>query len=232
MGTANISITSAYINMAEKTLYYVTVSGLPLSFEFQWPFHKSTSGADFHVLHGEMKLLDGTALHTLVAVHVSQVLLEKFPTLEAEHAQRVVINALRKEVETKQLEFLKASKRQPVPLSSRFTNFKTKDWQFMQPSDEQLALMLRDKVYWVEKAQQHHVWMADPCDALYVNRTTGQLMETARGLQTKELIALDGEYATATDALRGMSAEIEAREKHALEELQLKHAFEQTAVKK
>jgi hypothetical protein len=218
--------------MAESTLYYVTVSGLPLTFKFQWPFHKSTSGADFHVLHGEMKLVDGTGLHTLVAVHVSQVLLEKFPTLEADHAQSVVINALRKEVETKQLEFLKASKRQPVPLSSRFTNFKTKDWQFMQPREEELGLMLRDKVYWGESAQQHHVWVADPCDALYVNRTTGQLMDAARGLQSKGLIALDGEYATATDALRALSAEIEAREKHALEELQLKHAFEQTAVKK
>src|SRR4051794_7077354 len=194
VGTANILTTLAQIKMAESMLYYVTVSGLPLTFEFQWPFHKSTSGADFHVLHGEMKLLDGTGLHTLVAVHVSQVLLEKFPTLEAEHAQSVVINALRKEVETKQLEFLKASKRQPVPLSSRFLNFRTKDWQFMQPNDEQLALMLRDKVYWGAKAQQHHVWMADPCDALYVNRTTGQLMDAARGLQSKGLIALDGEY--------------------------------------
>jgi hypothetical protein len=67
--------------MAESMLYYVTVSGLPLSFEFEWPFHKSTSGADFHVLHGEMKLLDGTGLHTLVAVHVSQVLLEKLTTI-------------------------------------------------------------------------------------------------------------------------------------------------------
>ena len=57
-------------------------------------------------------------------------------------------------------------------------------------------------------------------------------MEAARGLLAKGLIAIDGDHATATDALRSMGAEIETREKHALEELQLKHAFEQTAVKK
>ena len=31
---------------------YVTAAGLPLSIELTWPFHQSTSGADFYVLHG------------------------------------------------------------------------------------------------------------------------------------------------------------------------------------
>src|SRR5207302_1340899 len=36
---------------------YVTLAGLPLSFELHWPFHKSTSGADFWVLHADIRLL-------------------------------------------------------------------------------------------------------------------------------------------------------------------------------
>lgn len=57
--------------MANDTLQYLTVSGLPLSFAFDWPFHKSVGGADFHVLHGDMRLEDGSGLHCLVSVHLS-----------------------------------------------------------------------------------------------------------------------------------------------------------------
>ena len=35
---------------------YVTLGGLPLAFgKFQWPFHRSTSGADTHIVHGEIQ---------------------------------------------------------------------------------------------------------------------------------------------------------------------------------
>jgi hypothetical protein len=220
------------INMANDVLTYVTVSGLPLSFTIEWPFHKSVSGADFQVLHGDMRLEDGSGLHCLWAVHLSAVMVGQFPSLEAQHTRDVVINALRKEVETKQLEFLKASKRQPVPLSSRFTNFKTKAWQFMQPTDDETALFLRDKIYWLGQSGIERVWIADPCDAVYVGRTTAQLIDIANTLAATGLVTIDGAHATATDALRGMSGEIEAREKKALEELQMKHAYEQAAAVK
>jgi len=39
---------------------------LPLTFQIEWPFHKSTFGADFWVLHGYIRLqIDG--LHASVA---------------------------------------------------------------------------------------------------------------------------------------------------------------------
>ena len=49
---------------------YVTLAGLPVAFgKFQWPFHRSTSGADTYIVHGEMHLADGGAhnLHAKVA---------------------------------------------------------------------------------------------------------------------------------------------------------------------
>src|ERR1700733_1686529 len=34
---------------------YVTLGGVPLAFgQFEWPFHTSTSGADTHIVHGEV----------------------------------------------------------------------------------------------------------------------------------------------------------------------------------
>ena len=41
---------------------YVTLGGLPLAFgKFQWPFHRSTSGSDTYIVHGEIKIEDGGA---------------------------------------------------------------------------------------------------------------------------------------------------------------------------
>src|SRR5215471_13481097 len=108
---------------------YLTRLGLPVSIELNWPFHPSTSGADFNVLHGDMKLeaevKDGTPLHALLSVHLSQTVKEALPSLERDLCESLIINSLRKEVDVKQLEFLKTSKRQPVSVSSRFFNFMT-----------------------------------------------------------------------------------------------------------
>ena len=39
---------------------YVTLAGLPIAFgKFQWPFHRSSSGSDTYIVHGEMHLADG-----------------------------------------------------------------------------------------------------------------------------------------------------------------------------
>src|SRR5215472_18369560 len=49
---------------------YVTLGGIPVAFgKFQWPFHRSTSGADTYIVHGEMDLADGknSGLHAKVA---------------------------------------------------------------------------------------------------------------------------------------------------------------------
>ncbi|PYX63864.1 MAG: hypothetical protein DMG74_15110, partial [Acidobacteria bacterium] len=50
---------------------YVTLRGLPLSFRLEWPFHKSTSGADFWVLHGDIRLENTDGLHAPVSVNLS-----------------------------------------------------------------------------------------------------------------------------------------------------------------
>src|SRR5262245_66265765 len=92
-----------------KTIY-VTLTGLPLSFHLEWPFHRSSSGADFHVLHGDIRLENGAGLHAPVAVNLSATVREVLPSLEPKDVEAPVINSLRKEVDRRQLEFLKSGK--------------------------------------------------------------------------------------------------------------------------
>ena len=61
---------------------YVTRTGLPLSFKFDWPFRRATSGADFDVLHAEITLENSENLRALVAVNLSATLREVLPSLE------------------------------------------------------------------------------------------------------------------------------------------------------
>jgi len=88
-----------------KTIY-VTRTGLPLSFKFEWPFRHATSGADFDVLHAVITLENSGGLRALVAVNLSVTLREVLPSLEPKDTEAPLINALRKEVDHKQTEFV------------------------------------------------------------------------------------------------------------------------------
>ncbi|HEV2715281.1 MAG TPA: hypothetical protein VGU64_08450, partial [Terriglobales bacterium] len=75
---------------------WVTLKGLPLTIRLDWPFHQSTSGADFWVLHGDIRLECSEGLHAPVAVNLSQTVREILPSMEPKDAESPVINALRK----------------------------------------------------------------------------------------------------------------------------------------
>src|SRR5579871_5229477 len=164
--------------MAEKKIY-VSLSGLPLSFELKWPFHKSTSGADFHVLHTDIRLESAEGLHAPVAVNLSETLREVMPSLEAKDAEAPVINALRKEVDRRQLEFLKSGKLVPVHFSSRHYDFTHKKWVFGKAGDEEISRLLLRKVYWQKRRRETSAWIADPTEALYVESSSDHLLEVA-----------------------------------------------------
>ena len=130
---------------------WVTLNGLPLTIKLEWPFHQSMSGADFWVLHGDIRLEGSDGLHALVAVNLSQTVREVMPSLEPKDAESPVINALRKEVDRRQIEFLKSGKLLPVPFSSRHYDFKRGQWVFGKATDEVMAEFVERKIFWQTK---------------------------------------------------------------------------------
>lgn len=205
---------------------YVTLSGLPLLIELKWPFHKSGSGADFFVLHGDVKLGNTDGLHAPVAVNLTETIREVLPSLEPNDTEVPIINTLRKEVDRRQLQFLKSGKLVPVQFSSRYYDFKRNKWVFGKANDEAIALLLMRKVFWQTKLIGGTVWIGDPAEALYVENTVPHVLEVARGLATSGLMTIEGEQASANAALMAQAEKFESDMKAAQTELEKKHAFE------
>lgn len=205
---------------------HVTRAGLPLVIELEWPFHRSGSGADFWVLHGDVKLGNTDGLHAPVAVNISATVREVLPSLEPRDAEGPVVNTLRKEVDRRQLEFLKSGKLVPVHFSSRHYDFKRKRWVFGIASEEETALLIARKVFWQTRLFGGRVWIGDPTEALYVENTVDQLLKTAAGLAESGLMTCEGEWASANASLMAQAEKFEADMKAAQVELEKKHAFE------
>src|SRR5437016_5557763 len=125
-------------DQTEEKKIYVTLTGLPLSFHLEWPFRKSTSGADFWFLHADVRLENSEGLHAPVAVNLSATLREVLPSLEPKEVEGAIVNALRKEVDRRQLEFAKSGKLVPVQFSSRHYDFKRSHWVFGSATDEDM----------------------------------------------------------------------------------------------
>jgi len=219
---------------------WVTLKGLPLTIRLDWPFHQSTSGADFSVLHGDIRLEGSEGLHAPVAVNLSQTVREVLPSMEPKDVEAPVINALRKEVDRRQIEFLKSGKLLPVPFSSRHYDFKRQQWVFGKATDEVMAEFIERKVYWqttlgksphsAENARSGapgRVWIGDPTEAQYLQTTPAHLIEVAARLVAAQgLLRIEGEFAEATQGLMGQALRFDAARRQAVEELEKKHAFE------
>src|SRR6266853_6926067 len=208
-----------------KTIY-VTQSGLPLAFRLDWPFRPATSGADFYVLHSEITLESSGGLRALVAVNLSATLREVLPSLEAKDAEGPIINALRKDVDRKQIEFVKSGKLVPLPFSSRHYDFKRAQWVFGKATDEEIARLIERKVYWQTRLVGGNVWLGDPIEALYVDTTLDHIAELAAGLAQQGLFTMAGHHATALPALMDQKDRFESEMVAALRQLEEKHAFE------
>ena len=223
---------------------WVTLTGIPLTIALEWPFHRSTSGADFWVLHADMRVEGSNGLHALVAVNLSATVREVLPSLEPKDAEAPVINALRKEVDRKQIEFVKQAKLLPLAFSSRHYDFKRQKWVFGKASDEAIAGFIERKVYWETKlnsppqpkdsldavpasAMENRVWIGDPAEAQYLETSPGHLVEVAgRLLAGDGLLRMEGEWAEATPGLMGQADRLESAMRSALEEVEKKRAFE------
>jgi hypothetical protein len=217
--------------MDNSPMVVVTMNGVPLSVQLQWPFHANVSGADFYVLHGRVELGDGSGLHAQVALHLTKVVAERLHGMEAEHTLGPVLGAIRRETDRKQLEFLRSDKRQPIPLGGRFQDFRSKQWKFEQASDAQIRQAVLDRLFWAEKRLQGGVVVVgDPAEALYLGTTVEILVATGKSIEAEGVLRWREDGAVATELLLNRAAEFEERASRAIDAIQQKHAFEQQKV--
>jgi hypothetical protein len=213
--------------------HFMTLCGLPVTIAMQWPFHAAVAGSDFHVLHGRMTLADGSDLNAEISVQLTQVIKEALPSLDREHAEPAVINAIRKDLDRKQLELVKSGKRQPVTVSSRHYDFKKNRLVFGTAPDDEVVNFVRRKVFWLSRLAggaegvPSEIRVAEPLDLLYLNVTPEHMLELAqRDLAAHGLITLAKGFAAPGAKLVGFTHQIEHEMKEALHTLEEKHRYE------
>jgi hypothetical protein len=200
---------------------YVTLEGLPVSFrKFQWPFHRSTSGADTYIVHGEIHLEDGadSPLHAKISAAMTVTFAEIVPAPEQPYAETFLYNAIRKTLDQGQLELVKSGNRQPVPVTTRYYSRWQKKFIFTETDDAARLEYLLLKTYWLSGVlgQNQPVWIADPRDGQYLNTTEADLLRMAKDEASEGLLALTGEYASPTPLLLERAADFRARMDQAL----------------
>lgn len=200
---------------------YVTLAGLPLRFGgFQWPFHRSTSGADTYIVHGAVQLEDGTnsPLHAKLSASMTVTFAEIVAAPEQPYAETFIYNAVRKTFDQGQLELLKSGNRQPVPVTTRYYSRWQKKFFFTDTDDASRMEFLALKTYWLSGVlgANQPVWIADPRDAQYLNTTPEELARMALDQAKQGLLAIDDDFAAATPALLARSEEYKAKLAEAL----------------
>lgn len=213
-----------------KTFTGVTLHGLPVRIELQWPFHRSEGGSDWYVMHGTVRLDDGGPLYADVALNLAQTVREVLPSLDSDLAFWVAVNTARKALDEKQLELLKSGKRQPLPVSSRCYSIRHQHFTFASANSDQVREFIGCKVFWGSGDARRPVLIADPCDAQYLGAAdpnmVDKLLAAARDLSSRGMVELAGDFARATDGLLAQREVFIAAKEHALEEMHAKHAFE------
>jgi hypothetical protein len=186
---------------------FLTLHGIPLSLQqFSWPYHHSTSGADSFILHGIAQLAErASPLHAKIAASLTVTFAEVLPALEQPFAEEVTFNAIRKTLDLGQLELLKSSNRQPVPVSTRYYSFRQKRFIFSETNEAKRRDFLRSKVFWISArlGERKPAWIADPYDAQYLDCSPDELVAIARELAKEGWLTLDAsdEYAIASEKL-------------------------------
>lgn len=198
--------------MPRRLLQFVTLSGVPISIaELRWPFHASTSGSDWLVLHGRVDLLGSDeGLHSEVSVGMTQTMKDALGSLAEEHAEGPVVNSIRKTIDNGQLALLKSGKLQPVHVTSRFYSFLEKRIQFPTQTDADVEELIKRRVFWLSArlGQGVPIDIADPYDCQYVNLSRERMLEIAQRVATEDVIRLQGDQAVAAPRLLEQEAAI------------------------
>ena len=193
-------------------------------------FIRSGGGSDWYVLHGTLRLADGGPLYADIALTWRRPSARCCRRSTATWRFGSAINTARKALDDKQLELLKSSKRQPVPVSSRCYSIRDKHFRFWHATPEQMEEFVARKVFWLSGQQREPVMIADPCDAQYLDagdpNMVDKMLAAAKDLAARGMVELAGDFARATDGLLAQAQVFHATKDRALEDLHAKHAYE------
>jgi hypothetical protein len=207
--------------MPNRPLHFVTLSGVPIHVsELKWPFHASTSGSDWLVLHGRVDLPGSDeGLHAEVAVGMTQTMKDALGSLAEDHAESLVVNSIRKTIDNGQLAFMKSGKLQPVHVTSRFYSFAAKKIQFPTQAEAVVRDLIKRRVFWLSArlGQGAPVEIAHPYDCQYLNFAREKMLEMAQQLVDQGLIRLQGDHAVASERLLQEEPAILAAMHHGVE---------------
>ena len=211
----------------QETFYGVSLHGLPVRIEMNWPFHPSEGGSDWYVVHGRVNLADGGELHADVALNLSQTVREALPSLESDLAfwgvgEHGAQGARRQTTATAEVG--------QAPAGFGFQSqlqYPAETFHLLDGDAEQIDDFVARKIFW---GAGEPVLVADPCDAQYLGAAdpgmTETLMGAAKSLAAQGLAELTGDSARATESLLAQADAFRAVKDRAVEELHMKHAFE------
>ncbi len=144
------------------------------------------------------------------SVHLTHTISMTLVSDESVITEPIVINTVREFIDTKKAVFYPKGQHpsdlQIVTLGSADYDYKTE--QYHKATDEQIADLLKKKVYWLgfrRGNQTTSVCIADPYDAVYLGVPTQRLEQAAAILGADGLVEVSGLYAHAGQAFAGSS---------------------------
>lgn len=199
--------------------YYMTLRGIPLAIEIEWPFQLSTDGGSYHFVHVHTKTLNAPPRVANFSVHLTHTISTMaFPSLEFVIVESCVVNSIRKAIGDGAVFYSDGqhpSDLQIAVISSKIYESKPKRFHFANATDQEITDFLIRKVYWLgfkQGRKKTAVLIADPFDAEYLGASVQHLERVADLIAANGLIELDstGKFANSTDTLLKSSSKYES----------------------
>jgi hypothetical protein len=152
----------------------------------------------------------GTVFEAKFSVHLTHTIAVQVVSLESLVTEPLVINAVRKFIDTKQAAFHPQGEHpvdlQVVTIESSAYGYRAKRFLYHRASDEEIAEFLKRKVYWLgfrRGNQSTRVCIADPYDGAYLGVSTERLQQAGAILSADGVLQIDssGLYANAGNKL-------------------------------
>jgi len=183
---------------------YMTLSGLAISVEIQWPFRPPPADRNVKWIPALVRAGNPVSRECSVSVNIDGFAESSLglPTLQAPAAEGFVVNAIRRAVDARTIQFHPVGTRLSSKTQVEILAHPTED----KPTPSTIQDFLRAKVFWLGYSRDDlgtPVPVQEPYDIRYLAANSGDLLRAARELEADELIALspDGIQASATKRL-------------------------------